>query len=141
MTHEDFDDPRSHRQRSYGLARIPAWLRNAPIRGPVEVAGGISSAEEEAELRAISAWVTKRGFAEGVIALDHSDEQTGDQIAIFDLAWPNGLQEELSQPVAVLLNEDEHTIALASAAGYRCFTSAAALKTYVNNEILGDLAA
>jgi hypothetical protein len=38
------------------------------------------------------------------------------------LAWPNGIQKELSQPVAVLLNEGTDTIAIASRAGYRCFT-------------------
>jgi hypothetical protein len=27
---------------------------------------------------------------------------------VFDLAWPSGLQEELRQPVAVLLNEGDH---------------------------------
>jgi hypothetical protein len=43
-------------------------------------------------------------------------------MALFDLAWPNGIQEELSQPVAVLLNEGAKTIATASQAGYRCFS-------------------
>lgn len=104
-------------------------------------AGGISSADEEAELQAINDWAVEQGFAEGVIAYDHSNSETGDQIAVFDLVWPNGLQEELSEPVAVLLNENEETIALASAAGFRCFTSAAAFKDYVNKEMLGQQAA
>ncbi len=104
-----------------------------------QVVGGISSEEEEAELTDINAWTVDQGLPEGVIAFDHADEETGDQIAIFDLAWPNGLQEELSQPVAVLLNEGEETIALASAAGYRCFTSAAIFQEYVRKEILVEL--
>lgn len=109
--------------------------------GKREVVGGISSPEEEADLLAINARVTALGFSEGKLAFDHSDPETGEQIAIFDLAWPAGLQEELSQPVVVLLNEVEETIALASAAGFRCFTSAAAFRDYVNKEMLGDLAA
>lgn len=104
-------------------------------------AGGISSADEEAELQVINNWVVEQGFAGGVIAYDHSNPETGDQIAVFDLVWPNGLQEELSEPVAVLLNENDETIALASAAGFRCFTSAAAFKDYVNKEMLGQQAA
>ncbi|MGO8374637.1 DUF262 domain-containing protein [Rhizobium ruizarguesonis] len=106
-----------------------------------QVAGGVSSAEEEAELQALNDWAVIQGFGEGVIAYDHSDAETGDQIAIFDLVWPNGLQQELSEPVAVLLNESEETIALASAAGFRCFTSAAAFKDYVSKEMLAELAA
>jgi hypothetical protein len=107
----------------------------------LEVVGGVTSAEEEAELQALKAWVTERGFSEGIIAFDHSNLETGDQIAIFDLAWPNGLQEELSEPVAVLLNEHDDTIALASAAGFRCFTNVAAFEDYVNKQMLGQLAA
>jgi hypothetical protein len=52
------------------------------------------------------------------------------------LAWPNGIQEELTQPVAVLLNENSETLALASRAGFRCFTAAQDFKDYVEKEIL-----
>ncbi|MCT0224749.1 restriction endonuclease subunit S [Synechococcus sp. CS-1328] len=72
----------------------------------------------------------------GTLAYDFADPDTGEQRAVFDLAWPNGIQEELSQPVAVLLNEGEETLGIASAAGYRCFTTPAAFKTYVVREIL-----
>ena len=55
---------------------------------------------------------------------------------MFDLAWPNGIQEELSQPVAVLLNESTETLAIASQAGFRCFTSIEDFRKYVETEIL-----
>jgi hypothetical protein len=55
---------------------------------------------------------------------------------VFDLAWPNGVQEELSQPVAVLLNEGADVIGLASAGGYRCFTSTKQFKDYIESEVL-----
>ncbi|MFN8765450.1 MAG: hypothetical protein ACK5ZC_13330 [Pirellulaceae bacterium] len=54
------------------------------------------------------------------------------------MAWPNGIQEELSQPVAVLLNESAETITIASRAGFRCFTTAQDFKEYVQREILAD---
>ena len=57
---------------------------------------------------------------------------------MFDLAWPSGIQEELSQPVAVLLNENNDTIAVASQAGFRCFTSIADFKKYVQSEVLAE---
>ena len=72
----------------------------------------------------------------GALSYDFADPDTGEQRAVFDLAWPAGIQEELSQPVAVLLNEEPATLALASAAGFRCFTSPAAFRTYVEREIL-----
>lgn len=119
------------------------WIaeRVAPSTAAPEVAGGVSSLEEEVELQELNAWVVAQGFAEGIVAFDHSNPETGEQIAILDLAWPNGLQEELSEPVAVLLNESDDTIALASSAGFRCFTSAAGFKAYVAKEMLGQLAA
>ena len=57
---------------------------------------------------------------------------------MFDLAWPSGLQEELSQPVAVLLHEEAATVKFASDAGFRCFTDARSFKRYVASEILGE---
>jgi hypothetical protein len=63
------------------------------------------------------------------------------QVNVFDLAWPNGIQEELSQPVAVLFNEEAHTLALASQAGFRCFTSVDDFKRYVTIDILSEGAA
>ncbi|MCK7581641.1 MAG: hypothetical protein MZV65_42500 [Chromatiales bacterium] len=57
---------------------------------------------------------------------------------MLDLVWPGGIQEELSQPVAVLLNEESGTIALASQAGFRCFTDVEVFRRYVTEEILAE---
>lgn len=114
------------------------WLTGpASPQPPISVVGS-SSQEEEVELEALNAWVAEQSLPTGCLAYDFADEQTGQQIAIFDLAWPHGLQEELSQPVAVLLNEEPATIALASQAGFRCFTSVNAFKKYVLAEMLVD---
>jgi hypothetical protein len=56
---------------------------------------------------------------------------SGEQRAVFDLASPHGLQDALSQPVAVLRDEDAATTRLAGAAGFRCFAEAKAFKRYV----------
>ncbi|HBK93096.1 MAG TPA: hypothetical protein DDZ68_15645 [Parvularcula sp.] len=105
-----------------------------------KVIGGIVSEEEELEIIALNKWISSLGLPEGEVSYDLADEETGAQKAIFDLAWPNGLQPGLSQPVAVLLNEGEETIALANAAGYRCFRSSADFKQYVKREILSHAA-
>lgn len=116
------------------------WLSgpSAPSPTPSTVLGGITSEDEEQELEAVNAWMQENGLPEGVIAFDFSDTETGQQKAIFDLAWPNGIQEELSQPVALLLNEGSDVLAIASQAGYRCFVSADDLRRYVRSEILAE---
>ncbi|UTA55189.1 DUF262 domain-containing protein [Lysobacter soli] len=115
------------------------WLAGAaaPIVGNV-VGSGVESEAEEAELEALNAWVVGQGLPRGTIDYDYADPQTGEQIAVFDLAWPMGLQEELSQPVVVLLNEEASVITLASQAGYRCFTNTASFRRYVETEVLSE---
>lgn len=113
------------------------WL-SGPVRAPAEppVAGGISSEEEEQELEAVDDWMETVGLPRGVLSCDYVDPSTGRLRAILDLAWPQGVQTELSQPVALLLNEAGDTLAIASQAGYRCFTSVSEFKRYVETEIL-----
>lgn len=114
------------------------WLEGAAARKPSSppVPGGVSSDAEEAQLTALNDWVASLGLAHGEINYDFADSVTGEQMAVFDLAWPNGIQEELSAPVAVLLDESAEMIALASSAGYRCFTSASAFRDYIEKDIL-----
>ena len=115
------------------------WLvgPKAPKVSTEVTLGGIASEEEEEQLAALNTWMQTLGLPAGQMAFDFTDSATGEQKAVFDLAWPNGIQEELSQPVAVLLNESAEIISIASQAGYKCFTSIADFKSYVNREILG----
>jgi hypothetical protein len=46
------------------------------------------------------------------------------------------MQEELSQPIAVLINEENDVLGIAGQAGYRVFTTPEDCKKYVTNEIL-----
>jgi hypothetical protein len=90
------------------LAGTPAALE--PASAP---AGGITSKEEEkeVELEEINDWMEDEGLPRGELSYCYVDPENGRQRAVFDLAWPNGLQEELSQPAAVLLIEDPATLA------------------------------
>jgi hypothetical protein len=114
------------------------WLSGpaATLRPIAEVNDGMTSEEEEQQLEALSAWMEDQGLPRGTLAYDFADPATGEQKAVFDLAWPNGIQEELSQPVAVLLNESAEMMGIASQAGYRCFTAPEDFRRYVNSEIL-----
>lgn len=114
------------------------WLGTAaPVAEARALAmGGITSEVEEAELEALNDWVDGQGLPRGLIGFDYADPVTGAQKALFDLAWPDGLQPGLSAPIAVLLNEGPEILALANKAGYRCFTSSVDFRTYVETEIL-----
>lgn len=116
------------------------WLesRSAPAPTAVGVGGGITSEEEEEQLEALNDWMISGGLPAGTLAYDFADPDTGEQRAVFDLAWPNGIQEELSQPVCVLLNEGSEVVAVASQAGFRCFTSVKDFQRYVRTEVLAE---
>lgn len=133
----------TNRQLAELLHGDTRWLEGtAPIEQEAPaVLGGITGEDEEEDLEATNTWVKEQGLPSGVLSYEFSDPDTGDQKAVFDLAWPNGIQKELSQPVALLLNEPAETIALANMAGFRCFTSAEDLKRYVNEEILMEAVA
>lgn len=102
------------------------------------IPGGISSQEEEQDLEVLMQWMEQQSLPTGIISYDFSNEETGEQLAVFDLVWPNGIQEELSEPTAVLLNEPAETISIANRAGFRCFTSVKEFKNYVRSEILKE---
>jgi hypothetical protein len=87
------------------------------------------------EIQELNDWVESQGLPRGTVSYDFADQQSGEQRAVFDLAWPSGLQEEVSQPVAVLLNEDAATIRIAGEAGFRCFSDAKSFKRYVTTEV------
>jgi hypothetical protein len=118
------------------------WLSGPTAAVPAlpAVFGGISSEQEEEQLEGLNDWMEEHGLPRGEVAYDFAEAGTGEQKAVFDIAWPNGIQEELSQPVTLLLNEGNEIIAIASQAGYRCFTSVQAFRQYVQAEILVEQA-
>ncbi len=114
------------------------WLSNsAPISSSAPVLGGFANDDEESELVALRDWAMEQGLAEGALSHELVDDDTGEQRAVLDLAWPTGVQQERTEAVAVLLGETPELVALASAAGYRCFVTAAQFRHYVEHQITG----
>ena len=60
----------------------------------------------------------------------------GAPLAIFDLAWPEGLGQGLRRPVALLLDEGPEIEAAANRAGFRFFKGIEEFRAYVRREIL-----
>jgi len=114
------------------------WLAgpSAAVTAVTAIGSGISSLEEEEKLEAVNTWMEGLSLPRGLLAYDFADPETGEQRAVFDLAWPNGIQEELSQPVAILLDESAEVLAIANDAGFRCFTKEKDFRQYVKKEIL-----
>ncbi len=104
-----------------------------------EVLGGIDSEAEEQRLQELNDWVADQGLPRGTLGYEVSDPDTGTQVAVFDLAWPEGIQEELSQPVAVLIDEVEEVLKLAAERGFRCFRDPESFKRYVTREVLAEV--
>lgn len=91
----------------------------------------IDDDEELKTLRTLNDWMMARGLPRGEIESGLTDEDSGQLLAVLDLAWPNGLQPGLSQPVALLLDEARETENAANAAGFRFFTEVDDLKEHV----------
>lgn len=95
----------------------------------VPQSNGVPENEEDVIFE-VRDWLRDRGFDEG--ELDYQlAEDDGSASFVLDVAWPRGLQVELSQPAALLLNEPAEVYEAAVKGGYRPFRSASELKAYV----------
>ena len=81
------------------------------------IPGSIDSHDEERLLQECNGWVIDQSLLPGEPQYELVDEETRDILAYFDLAWPDGLQQGYSQPVALLLNESDETYTVAQKAG------------------------
>lgn len=102
------------------------------------IPGAIDSEEEAEQLREVQRWLAERELPEGEMEYELLHPETERPLAILDLAWPAGLQEGLSDPVTLLLDEGPDTIAAASRGGLRVFTSVDGFKAHVLRDILGE---
>lgn len=101
--------------------------------------GGIADAEEEKALDEVNAWITDRGLPAGEKEFELRNPDTGELKAFLDLAWPEGLQEGLSEPTALVLNEELEVFKLATNVGFQVFDDAEEFRVYAARKVLGDL--
>lgn len=111
-------------------------LVNGQLPEKKVVLGSIESDEEEQLLLKCNQWVTEQGLPSGEISYQLTNPETGELQATLDLAWPNGLQEGLSQPVTLLINEESEIEEIVNRAGYSYFTDIDAFRKYVETEVL-----
>ena len=119
---------------------VPETAATPPVTERAAVMPGqIEGDEEEQLIRGCDEWVVAQGLPAGEMLYELADPVTGAPQAILDLAWPKGLQEGLSEPVALLIDEGRETEEMANQAGFRYFTSVESFRTYVEREILALL--
>jgi hypothetical protein len=120
-----------------GLPETPA---TPPIidREMVEIPGGFGAGDEDQTIRELNDWITSEGLPEGEVLYELTDPDTGAAVAVLDLAWPDGLQEGLSQPVTVLIDEDAELEEVVNRYGFRFFTNPAEFRSYVRHEVLAE---
>jgi len=115
------------------------WLEGPVVMPePRTINVGIETEMEEKDLIELNKWIEQQQLTPGILAYELADIESGRQKAVFDLAWPSGLQEGLSESVAVLINEGSDVLSVASQAGFRCFTGIDEFKNYVKAEILKE---
>lgn len=117
-----------------GTANVPVAVPDATQALPSAPALEYSDDAEEAELHSAVIWLATKQLPAGVPGHELADPETGRQIAVLDLAWPDGIQTGLSEPVALMLNEPADMIAAATGAGFRCFTSTADFRHYLEDK-------
>ena len=103
----------------------------------VGVAGGIDTDEELRALIDLNDWVVQRGLPGGELEYELVDDESGRPLAVVDLAWPDGLQPGLTQPVALLLDETGDAERRANSAGFLVFTEVGGLRQHIQKLELG----
>ncbi len=109
---------------------------SALAREIVSIPGQIADEAEEALLRDAMNWMEQQGLPTGELGFELVEDESGDVLAMLDLAWPDGVQVGRTDPAALLIDEGEETLSIAQRAGYRCFTNLEQLQHYVEKEIL-----
>ena len=92
--------------------------------------GGIASSDEEELIFSLVDWAVEQGLPEPEVMYELVDPDSNELLAVIDVAWPSGLQEGLTQPVAVLIEEPELIQKAVNEAGYLYFTGVEEFKTY-----------
>jgi hypothetical protein len=103
--------------------------------------GNISSNEEEQRLLNCMVWMEQHNLPFGDYQYELVDDNTKQVLAVLDLAWPQGIQQGKSEPVALLLDESVEALRIAQNSRFRCFTDLDSFYDYVLTDILGMILA
>jgi len=83
----------------------------------------------------VNNWMKDKGLPEGVVNFELTDENSK-VLIIIDIAWPQGIQSELSEPLALLIDEDDVNQEIVNRNGYKYFTSPEKFRSYIEAHYL-----
>lgn len=92
--------------------------------------------EDDADIVAVLALAARLRIAAPDAHYEICDDETGEVLAVADIAWPQGIQPGRAQPVALLLEPDPVAEEHLGERGYRFFTSKKKLVWHLE-EVLG----
>ena len=99
----------------------------------------VDTEDEAVTLASANGVALECGLPAGEMAYDLIDGET-QEIVTLDLAWPFGLQVGFSQPVALLVDEDDSVRRAAIDAGFRVFTTLEDFRRHIEQDILAEAA-
>ncbi len=117
------------------LAENPTAATAIGHQTPASVVASLVD-DDDNVLEECDGWIIARGLPRGEYMYELLDPATNEAIATLDLAWPEGLQQGYSQPVAFVVEVDAQVEQAMNNAGYRYFTALDDFRSYVDQEIL-----
>ena len=96
---------------------------------PVAVGVDAGANEEAKQIAELQAWLVENLFHPGKKSVE-IPASGGQQSVVLDIAWPSGVQPELTEPVALLIDEQVEVWNAATAYGYRIFVSLQSFRDY-----------
>ncbi len=107
------------------------------LSAPLEEAPQTDMAKDE--VKQLLAWLEEHRLPKPELDYELCEPDSTTVLTIVDAAWPKGIQEGYSQPVALMLERDEDAEVWANLLGYRVFTSLPLLYRYIEREILANV--
>lgn len=89
---------------------------------------------EDEEILELSYWMEENGLSGGEI--NYELKVSDNESIIIDLAWPDGIQNNLSEPVAIMIDEENSNISKVNLQKYRVFEDVKSFKDYIRNNYL-----
>ena len=89
---------------------------------------------EDEKILELSYWMEENGLSGGEI--NYELKVSDNESIIIDLAWPDGIQNNLSEPVAIMIDEENSNISKVNLQKYRVFEDVKSFKEYIRNNYL-----
>lgn len=120
------------------LAGAPAPTTTVDYPTELTQVAATISMEEKDEVQSILSFVMTNELPRPELDYEVVDSTTGETLATVDVAWPKGIQEEYSQPIALVFEANKDVINILNQAGYRFFTDMKTLYRYLETQINGN---